>query len=426
MQSITTYLGLDKLMNHRLLTILLLGFSSGLPLLLTSTTLQAWYAMSDTSLVQIGLLSLIGQPYLFKFLWAPLLDRFSLPFLGRRLGWILICQVSTVIGLAAMAFISPSSHPIGLAILAYIVVFFSATQDVGIDAYRTERLAKEEYASGASLSSFGYRVAMIMGGGVAMIMAARIGWSLTYLSMAGLMLLQCVTTYCATPIPQQTSTPTTLYEAVVKPFQVFLSKRYAIGLLLFIVIYRLNDAFTTTLIPTFLLRELHFTLTDVGAIYKTLGLISTIAGSLMGGIWMLKRSLYQVLWLFGVLQGLSVLPFIWLAWVGKHYAIMVMAITLESFCTGLSTVAFIAFLTHLCDQRYTATQFALFTALAAVGRIAVGPIAGVAVTHIGWANFFFGATLMTIPGLLLLHMIKGFAFNDSQEIHHHDNPNPSY
>lgn len=400
------FIQLKKFTDRRLQTIFCFGFSSGLPLLLTSSTLQAWYTLSGMSLVSIGLLTLVGQPYLFKFLWAPFLDRFTFPFLGRRLGWVFICQVALIVGLIAMAWSQPGNYPVGVAVLALAVAFLSATQDVAIDAYRIEVLQKPEYGLGASLNSFGYRLAMLVSGGIAMIIADYKGWSFTYFLMAGLMAIQLVVTYYALPIQHKVQRPTCLYDAAVKPFRAFLSQKNAWALLLLIVIYRLNDAFAASLTPAFLLRALQFTLTEVGTVHKGLGLISTISGTFIGGLWMLRLSLYRALFVFGIAQGLSVLLFAALAWVGKNYVLMVTAITFESFCAGLTSIAFVAFLTQLCDTRYAATQFALFTALASVGRVMVGPIAGVTATHIGWFGFFLSASLITVPTLVMLNRLR--------------------
>jgi len=355
--------------NRRMLTIALLGFSSGLPLALTGSTLQAWYTVSGASIVAIGMLSLVGQPYALKFLWAPFLDRFIPPALGRRRGWIAIAQLTLVVALVIMALNNPNSHPTFLMVLALVVAFLSATQDIAIDAYRTDLLMPREWGLGAALNSGGYRIAMLVSGGMAMVLADHIGWQLTYFLMAGLVGLNVVVTYFAPPLVGETvRCPMNLRQAVIEPFREFLSRDAAWGLLLFMVLYKLADAFVLVLGTAFLLRGIGFSLTDVGAIYKVVGLCAVLLGSFAGGVWMVRLSLYRALFMFGVLQGLSVIPFIALAIVGKSYNLMVLAIFVEKFCNGLLGVAFIAFLMSLCDKRYTATQFALFSSLAVSGR----------------------------------------------------------
>ena len=294
---------LQVIFNHRLRTVMLLGFASGLPLLLVGSTLQAWYTVSGVSLVTIGLLSLVGQPYALKFLWSPLLDRFVPPFLGRRRGWIFISQVGLIVFLILMAFNDPSRHPVGLATLALIVAFLSATQDIVIDAYRTEVLTVKEFGLGAALNTVGYRVAMLVAGGGAMVFADQLGWRLTYFVMAGLLGVQLIVTYFSPPVQKQVEPPPNLYEAIVKPFQEFLSRDAAWGLLLFIILYRFADAFALSLSSAFLLRGVGFSLTDVGAIYKVIGFAATLLGSFIGGIWMIKLTRYSALFAFGVLQG---------------------------------------------------------------------------------------------------------------------------
>jgi MFS transporter, PAT family, beta-lactamase induction signal transducer AmpG len=395
------------LKQQRLVSILLLGFASGLPLLLTGSTLQAWFATSHIDIVSIGVLTLVGQPYVYKFIWAPLLDRFALPFLGRRRGWVLLLQISLVISIAMMGLLQPDREPMTLGLLALWVAFLSASQDIAIDAYRTDLLSPSERGLGAALNTIGYRVAMLVTGAVALVFADYLGWKVTYLLMAGLMLLEILVTIWA-PNPQElrNEMPKNLTEALTQPFNEFLNRKAAISILLFIILYKLGDVFTLALGTTFLIRGVGFNLTEIGLIYKLIGMLGLFAGVFVGGLWMRRITLFKALLFFGIIQALTNLPFMFLALIGKNYSVLIFTIFSESFGSGLGSVAFLSFIMSLCDHRYTATQFALFSALAAVGRVFVGPIAGMMVEHLGWVQFYFWAFIIGLPGLLLLGLLK--------------------
>lgn len=392
--------------NPRLMAVLLLSFSSGLPIALIGSTLQAWYTVTGVSLFTIGTLTLVGQPYVYKFLWAPLMDRYSLFGMGRRRGWILAMQVLLVLGLVVMAFLNPQVHAWILGWVALAVAFFSASQDISIDAYRTDVLHVKERGLGAAFNTFGYRVAMIVSGALALILAAEIGWQLTYLIMAALIALEIIVTLWAPPPDRPVEAPKTLTKAVVQPIREFFKRQNAIALLVFIVIYKLTDAFALALNTPFLIRGVGFDLLDIGTIYKITALVSTLVGSLIGGLLMRRMGLFRSLMYFGLLQAASNLAYMVLALAGKSYVLMVGAVLAEYFCGGLSTVAFVAFLMSLCNRRYTATQYALFSALSAVGRVFAGPEAALMVGHLGWALFYFVTFLIGIPALLLLWWLR--------------------
>lgn len=382
---------LAHLADKRFLVILLLGFSSGLPLALTGSTLQAWYTTAGVDLVAIGALSLVGQPYVYKFIWAPLLDRFSFFNLGRRRAWILLMQLALVMGLASMAFSNPQSHPAWVAFLAFMVATFSATQDIAVDAYRTDLLDTQDYGLGASLNSFGYRIALIIAGAIALILADKIGWRNTYLIMAALIAFEAWVTYWA-PKPKTVMLPPSLKEAVLEPFRDFIRRPYALVLLIFIIIYKLTDSFGLSLTTPFLIRGMDFSLSEVGYIAKSVSIVASISGTLVGGFLFLPLGMFRSLWYFGILQSLSNLSFMILALSGKSYFLMGVALFSDNFCSGLGSVAFVAFLMALCNKEFTATQFALFSALSAVGRVFVGPVAAVVVAHVGWPLFYVVAT----------------------------------
>ena len=405
-----------SLLNARLVVVLLLSFSSGLPLALLGSTLQAWYTVSGVGLFTIGTLTLVGQPYVYKFLWAPILDRFALLGLGRRRGWIVTMQILLVIGLVIMAFLTPDSHPWGLAWIALMVACFSASQDIAIDAYRTDILPASERGLGAAYNTFGYRIAVLVSGAIALILAAEVGWQFTYLTMAGLILLETIVTLLAPPPAPITGLPNTMTKAVTEPIRDFMRREKSLALLVFIVIYKLSDAFALSLNTPFLIRGLCFDLLEIGTIYKVTALTATLAGSLVGGLLIRRLGIYRSLLYFGLLQALSNLSYMALAIVGKNYLLMTAGVFTEFFCGGLSTVAFVSFLMSLCNRKYTATQYALFSALSAVGRVFAGPEAAAMVEHMGWALFYFSTFLIGIPTLFLLWWLRHSLYPAAEQI----------
>jgi PAT family beta-lactamase induction signal transducer AmpG len=387
--------------NRRIFFVLLLGFSSGIPLALTGSTLQAWMTSEKVDLAVIGVFSLVGLPYAIKFLWSPLMDRFVPPFLGRRRGWMLVTQVALLLAVTAMAFSAPAAHPGVLALLALLVAFASASQDIVVDAWRTEVLAPEELGPGAGVHILGYRVAMLTSGAIALILADRMPWRVVYLLMAGSLCVGIVASLLSPEPEIPGKTPRTLKEAVIEPFLEFFARPGAVGILLFVVFYKLDVVMATALTTPFLL-ELGFTKTDIGAVTKGLGMLATIVGTLAGGAVVAKAGMKASLWLFGVLQSVSTLTFLALARLGHHYPMMVAAIGVENLCSGMGTAAYAAFLMSLCDKRYTATQYALLTSLMAVTRVVVGAPTGFLAKAYGWETYFIVSTLAAIPGLLLL------------------------
>lgn len=398
----------NNLNKSRLLVTLFLGFSSGLPLALTGTLLQAWFTVSGISIVAIGALSLVGQPYVYKFLWAPFLDRYVPPLLGRRRGWLVITQVGLLLAIIAMAFGDPKINPYFLAGFALLVAFLSASQDIAIDAYRTDILSPEERGLGAALYTGAYRVAMMVSGGLALIIANYWGWRNTLLLMASLMIIGLLATLFGEEPRSDIyhKNPKNLCSAIVQPLREFFSRDYAIALLLAILLYKLGDALSISLTTPFLIRYVGFSLVTVGAIFKGAGLLATLLGVFVGGIIMIRLSLFRSLFLFGVLQAAAILTFIQLAIVGKSYLMLVITVFVDNFCNGMGSTALVAFLMSLCDHRYTATQFALLTAVASIGRVFIGSIAGVMVEHMGWINFFICALITCLPGLFLLWWLR--------------------
>ncbi|TQJ95010.1 PAT family beta-lactamase induction signal transducer AmpG [Achromobacter sp. SLBN-14] len=388
---------------------LVLGFASGLPLALTSGTLQAWATVEGVPLQEIGFLTLVGTAYTIKFLWAPLVDRFAPPLLGRRRGWMLVTQVLLAAAILAMGALSPSSALMPLALLAVLVAFLSATQDIAFDAYCTDVLRKEERGAGAAIKVMGYRLAMIVSGGLALIMADQwIGWGNTYMVMGGLMLLCALATLWA-PEPEHVArAPRSLREAVAEPLHEFFTRRGALSVLLLIVLYKLGDAFAGALSTTFLIRGAGFTPTEVGTVNKVLGLAATIIGALAGGSLMARWGLYRSLMAFGLLQAVSNLAYWLIAVSPKNLWLMATGVGIENLCGGLGTASFVGLLMALCRQRFSATQFALLSALSAVGRTYLaGPLTPPLVNHLGWPGFFLLTVVIAIPGLVLLKVLRG-------------------
>lgn len=404
------------LRDRNLAVITFLGFSSGLPLALTLSTLQAWMTVEGVDLTTIGIVTLAGVPYTWKFLWAPAMDRFVPPFLGRRRGWLIITQVALAIAIAAMAMMSPRDQAWTLGTLALVTAFLSASQDIVYDAYRTDIARPEERGLAGALTVAGYRVAMLVSGALALVFAAgsgaipALGWRNTYLLMAALMGVGIVATLAGREPPVTAPAPRTLREAYAEPLREFLSRRGALWLLVLLVLYKLGDAFAFSLSTAFLLRGAGFSLADVAYVNKGMAIVATVAGALLGGALMVRLRLYTALMAFGILQAVATLSFMGLALAGKSYPLMVVAVGLENFTSGMGTAAFVALLMALCDHRFTAAQYALLSALSAVGRVYVGPLAGYATDprHLGmsWPWFFFTTFLVALPGLALLARMR--------------------
>jgi len=390
----------------RVAAVLVLGFSSGLPLALTGSTLQAWLTVSDIDIRTIAWFSWIGVPYLLKFLWSPLMDRFVPPFLGRRRGWMALTQLALIAGIAAMTLSPPAESILLLGIVALWVAFASASQDIVIDAYRTDVLRTRERGMGAAVSVFGYRIAMLASGGLALILADQIGWRTAYLFMAALMAMGLAASFFS-PEPEVTVVPPrSLADAVLQPLKDMFSRPGALALLSLIMLYKFGDALAGTLTTAFLIRGVGFSPTDVGVVNKFLGLAALLAGALAGGVALARMSLYRALFLFGVLQAVSNLSFAWLAWAGKSYPLLVFAVGFENLASGMGTAAFVALAMAMCNARFSATQYALLSALASLGRVLFGPVTGELVVWLDWAGFFVVTFIAALPGLWLVWRMR--------------------
>lgn len=387
----------------RVLSIGLLGFASGLPLSLSLSTLQAWFTTAGLSLRTIGWVTLISQAYVFKFLWAPLLDRLPLPLLGRRRGWIAAMQVLCAAALLSMSCYTPQGGAATIAFFGVLLAFASATQDIAYDAHRTDLLPPVERGWGTAFSQGGYRLGMLISGALALVMADHFGWAWVYRSMGALMLASVVVTVLSPDAPGERPTRS-FAEAVVQPFGDFFQRygRLAIGWLALMILYKLCDAFALSLSTTFLLRVPQFTLTQVGTISKTFGLVAGLLGALAGGWVVTRMRLFPALLVLGIAQALVNLSYIVLVHSGPDVAAMAAVVSLEYFVSGLGSTAFVVLITALCNVRFSATQYALLSSLSAVGRVFLGPLAAWLVPQVGWSMFFVITALSAIPGLLLV------------------------
>jgi len=387
--------------------LVLLGFSSGLPFYLTSKTLQAWMTTAKVDLATIGFFSLVTLPYSLKFVWAPLMDRYIPPFLGRRRGWVLITQLLLLIAIGAMSLHDPTQGLRMLAVNAIAIAFFSASQDISLDAYRTDVLQDREMGAGAAVFVLGYRIAMITTGALAFFLADRMPWQTVYLILASLILIGVATTFFAPEPVLNDAPPKSLAEAVVLPFADFFQRAgvvRALLVLLFIVVYKYSDSLAASMTTPFLLQA-GFSQSEVGAVFLGAGVIATILGVLAGGAVIGKVGINRSLWIFVVFQGLSNLTYYVLSLAEKNHTLMVAAVVIENFGLGLVTAAMTAFLMAMCNKRFTATQFALLSSLMAASRdILVAP-AGKIAEGLGWPSFFLITVAMAIPPLLLLPFI---------------------
>lgn len=399
------------LFSKKMLICIFTGFSSGLPLYLLLNLLPAWLRSEGVDLKTIGFFALVQFPYTWKFLWAPLLDRFALPKLGRRRGWMLATQIGLLLAIGSLGGLSPHDDIGPVLWLAAILALLSATQDIALDAYRRELLSEEELGLGNSVHVNAYRVAGLLPGSLSLILADRLPWAEVFWITAAFMLPGMLMALSIREPALTAAVPKTLREAVVDPFREFIGRAGVRGALLtlgFIFLYKLGDSLCTALATPFYL-DMGFTKTDIGLIAKNAGLWPAVIGGLAGGLWMVKLGINRALWLFGVVQVLSILGFAWLAWLGPQGEIdtaarlsLALVIGLEALGVGLGTAAFVAFIARSTHPAYTATQFALFTSLAAVPRTLVNASAGWLVDGLGWFAFFLLCTALALPGMALL------------------------
>jgi MFS transporter, PAT family, beta-lactamase induction signal transducer AmpG len=395
----------QALFNRRMLICVFTGFSSGLPLYLLLNLLPAWLRSEHVDLRAIGLFALIQLPFTWKFVWSPLVDRYALPVLGRRRGWMLATQLLLLFSIPLFGLLRPQLDLWTIAYLAAAVALFAATQDIVLDAYRRELLPDAELGLGNSIHVQAYRISSLVPGALSLVLADLVPWNTVFLITALFMLPGIANTLLVSEPRLSRPAPRTLREAVVEPFHEFVTRSGigpAVLVLAFIFLYKLGDSMATALATPFYL-DMGFSLSEIGLIAKNAGLWASVVGGLLGGIWMLKIGINRGLWLFGVVQAVSILGFAWLAYVNEPDRVaLAFVIAFEALGVGLGTAAFTAFIARETDPRYTATQFALFTSLASVPRSLVNATTGWIVEHTGWFAFFLLCTALALPGMALL------------------------
>jgi PAT family beta-lactamase induction signal transducer AmpG len=352
-------------------------------------------------LTVIGLMALVGLPYTVKFLWAPFLDRFTLPFLGRRRGWMLVSQILLVLVICWLGLTSPTNNPWIVAFVAFLVTFFSASQDIIVDAYRREDLPDEELGLGSSLYINGYRIGMLLASGGGLIMADFMSFSFVYMIMGACMIPGIVTTILSPEPETPAGTPKTIQEAVILPLKEYFSRTGAWWILGFIFLYKIGDTMASAMTTPFYL-DIGFSKTEIGAVVKLFGFWATIAGSLIGGIMMLRLGINRSLWIFGALQAISTAGFAMLATIGHNIVVLSGVIAFENLSAGMGTAAYVAFMASVTNKKFTATQYALLSSLMGIPRVMASAPTGFLAKHMGWVSFFVMCTLIAIPGMLLL------------------------
>ena len=401
--------------DRRMVLICVLGFASGLPLALMLATLSAWLAQAGISRTAIGLFALVGLPYTLKFLWSPLIDGVRLPlltaWLGRRRGWLLMSQIALAGAIFGLAGADPGRDVMLTAGLALGVAFLSATQDIVIDAWRVEILAAREQGAGAAAVQLGYRVGMLVSGAGALYIADVFGFQAAYGVMAAVMAIGMGATLLATepaapggvPVPARAGRGIVHWmEAhVVRPFADFTGRPGWIAILLFIVLYKFGDAIAGVMANPFFI-DIGFSLSEIASVTKVFGIIATLVGAVAGGVLVARKGIFAALMLCGVLQMLSNLMFAVQAWAGSDIAVLTVTIAAENFSGGMGTAAFVAYLSRLCSFAFTATQYALFSSLAAVGRTVLSSGGGWLADQLDWFWFFAATGLCAVPGLIVL------------------------
>lgn len=390
-----------KFFSYRMFIMLLTGYSAGLPLLLIGSTLQAWMKNEGVDLTAIGFFSLVGIPYTLKFLWAPLLDRYQIPFLGRRRGWMVVFQALLAVSIWGLSLLNPQDDLTMVAIFAFIIAFFSASQDVVLDAYRREILPDDELGLGSSLYVNGYRLAMLVSGAFALYLADQIPWPSVYQWMSILMLPAMAFTFIAPKEINHIEIPANLKIAVLGPLMDFFNRKGAWLMLLFILLYKVGDSMASNMTTPFIL-DIGYSKTDIATVAKTFGMIATISGGLLGGALMLRYSIKWSMVTFGILQAVSTLGFAFLPSMEKAIPSLAAIIAFENLASGMGTAAYAAYMASLTNRQFTATQYALLTALMGIPRVILASPTGWMSKVLGWELFFVVCTVVAIPGLLLL------------------------
>jgi len=408
----------QAILNKRMLICIFTGFSSGLPLFVLYQLVPGWLRDQGVSLAEIGLFSLIGIPYVWKFIWSPLMDRYSLGKLGRRRSWMLVTQVLLLISIAVFGMVNPIENIWSVAYLAAAVAFFSASQDIVLDAYRRELLPDNELGLGNSIHVQAYRLSGLVPGSLAFILADHISWQSVFIIVAAFMVLGILLTLFIKELDTEKNAPKTLRDAVVLPFKDFIQSnglKSAGFTLAFLVLYKLGDNMATALQTPFFI-DMGFSKTEIGVIAKTSSLIAMTVGIIVGGLVMIKLSINRALWLFGFVQIASILGFAALAEIGHNNVALAIAMGFEYLGVGLGTAAFTAFIARTTNPAFAATQIALFTALAVLPRTFANATTGFIVEQIGWTQFYLLCTALAVPGMLMLFKVAPWHDKTDQKV----------
>ena len=394
----------EILFTRKMLTCIFLGFSSGMPLFVLISLVPAWLRSNHVDLATIGLFALVGLPYTWKFVWSPLMDRFKLPFLGRRRGWAVLTQLGLLLSIGVLGQFDPSTSLGPIVWIVFAVALFSASQDIVLDAYRRELLADDELGTGTSFWINAYRLSGLVPGSLALILADHLPWTAVFWITGLFMLVGVITTLTIKEVSDDALAPRTLREAVLDPFVEFFSRGglvAGLAILAFLFLYKLGDNMATALATPFYL-DMGYSKTEIGTVAKFAGLWAVIAGATIGGLVMLRLSINRALWLFGFVQMATILPFVWLSQAGHTLMGLFVVVSGEYLAVGLGSVALTAFMARETSKAFTATQFALFSSLIAVPRTFANASTGFIVEAVGWTQFFVICTIAAIPGMLLL------------------------
>ena len=400
---------LKVLLNKKMGICCLTGFSSGLPLFILISLIPAWLRIENIDLKVIGLFSLIQLPFTWKFIWAPIFDRYKI-LMGRRRGWLIIFQILLLLSIASLGFFDAVIDLKTIALISFLIAIFSASHDVVIDAYRREILDDTELGIGNAIHVNAYKISSLIPGSLSLILADMISWQNVFLITSLFMLVGIAMTLTIKEPDTQYIQPKNFKDSVIQPFISFFNKNgreNALYILLFIFLYKLGDSMATALVTPFYI-DLNFSMTEIGIIAKNAGLWASVIGGFLGGIWMIKIGINKALWIFGFLQLITIIPFIVLSMEGHNLVLLGITVGLESFAMGLGTTALIAFISKQTDPRYTATQFALFTSLASIPRTITNSSTGFIVESLGWTNFFYLCFMLAIPGMLLLFKVAPY------------------
>jgi len=411
----------EAILNKRMLICIFTGFASGMPLYVLIQMIPAWLKTEGLSLTAIGLTNLFFFSYNLKFLWSPLMDRYTFPFLGRRRGWMLVTQLPLVMLLALLSNFSPTENTMAVMIIIALIAFFSASQDIVLDAYRRELLSDEEMGVGITYFTNAYKFSSIIPGSLALILAGLMPWSIVHLVVAAFMVIGVITTFLIPETELADNIPSTMKEAVVEPFKEFFSRgggwKTGLGILLFMLLYKLGDNMATALETPFFL-DMGFDTIEIGSVAKVAKLWSAAAGTIVGAILMVKLGINRCLWLFGFVQVLSIFGYYLLSLAGKNFVVLFMAVSFEYIGVGLGSIALLAFMARATSKQFTATQFALLSSLVAIPRTFANASTGYLIESIGYSQFFLLCMMLAIPGMLMLFKVA--PWNATEEVSSRD------